>query len=217
MKQLTKRDLLLLAGAAVFNFTVYWGARLLAGEYPHYNFTLPIDRRIPFVPWTILIYWGCYIFWILNYCLSAAGTRGSRFLAAHFLGECVCFLFFILMPTTMERPQIVETTIFDTLIKMTYSVDQADNLLPSIHCFVSWLCFIGVRDDREIPKWYRIASLLMAVAVCISTLTVKQHVIIDVVAGILLAEASYLAAGKLLLFFRNGKNRIASWQKSDKI
>lgn len=81
IRQLTGKKLLLLVVAAAFNFTVYWGARLLAEGSPHYNFTFPMDRIIPFVPWTILIYWGCYIFWILNYCLSAAGTRGSRFLA----------------------------------------------------------------------------------------------------------------------------------------
>ena len=37
----------------------------------------------------------------------------------------------------------------------------------------------------------------MAILVCISTLTVKQHVIADVPAGILLAELSYCLSGIL--------------------
>ena len=40
----------------------------------------------------------------------------------------------------------------------------------------------------------------MAVAVCISTLTTKQHVIIDVAGAILIAEASvYIAQNKSLI------------------
>lgn len=191
IRRLSGQDLLLLAGTAVFNFIVYGFGRLLTQGSPHYCLALPIDHAIPMVPWTILIYWGCYIFWIVNYFLCAAGKRGRRFLAAHYLGEIICFLIFILFPTIMNRPEITGTTVFDILLKMTYTVDHPDNLLLSIHCFVSWLCWIGVRGDEEIPGWYRGFSLAMAVAVCISTLTVKQHVIVDVVAGVLLAETSY--------------------------
>ena len=98
----------------------------------------------------------------------------------------------------MVRPEIEGTTVFDWLLRLTYFFDAADNLFPSIHCFVSWLCWIGVRGKKEIPKWYRIVSLLMAVFICISTLTVKQHVIADVPAGIALAELSYFLSGKIL-------------------
>ena len=55
----------------------------------------------------------------------------------------------------------------------------------------SWFCYIGIRGKKEIPKGYRIFSCLMAVAVFISTLTTKQHVLYDVVSGMLLAELSY--------------------------
>ena len=66
-----------------------------------------------------------------------------------------------------------------------------------MHCFYSWLSWIGVRRNRYIPGWYQVISLLIAVAVCISTLTVKQHYLADVPAGIILAEISYLMAAKV--------------------
>ena len=56
-------------------------------------------------------------------------------------------------------------------------------------------CYIGIRGRREVPKWYRVFSCLFALAVFISTLTTKQHVIIDVIAGAALAEAAYRVAG----------------------
>ena len=70
-----------------------------------------------------------------------------------------------------------------------YSVDAADNLFPSIHCLVSWLCYAGVRGKRSVPVWYQRASCVMAVLVCVSTVTTKQHVLVDVAGGVLLAEA----------------------------
>ena len=76
-------------------------------------------------------------------------------------------------------------------MRFLYRVDTADNLFPSIHCLTSWFCYIGIRGRKEIPKGYRIFSCLMAVAVFVSTLTTKQHVLYDVVSGMLLAELSY--------------------------
>lgn len=80
-------------------------------------------------------------------------------------------------------------------MRLLYRVDAADNLFPSIHCLVSWLCWIGVRKRKDIPTIYRYISLIASLLVCISTLTTKQHVIVDVIGGIALAECSYMIAG----------------------
>ena len=50
-----------------------------------------------------------------------------------------------------------------------------------------------VKNDK-IPTWYKWVSFISAILVCVSTLTVKQHLFVDIIAGILLAEISYLIA-----------------------
>lgn len=77
-------------------------------------------------------------------------------------------------------------------MRFLYRVDAADNLFPSIHCLTSAFCFIAVRSNEKIPGWYRAASLFMTVSIYVSTLTTKQHALVDVIAGVLLAEASWL-------------------------
>ena len=79
-------------------------------------------------------------------------------------------------------------------MKLLYSVDAVDNLFPSIHCLVSWFCWIGIRKRPDIPMLQRYFSLAVAVAVCLSTLTTKQHVITDVIGGVALAKVSYISA-----------------------
>ncbi len=192
-----RRVLLSLAAALAVNVAVYYIGRFLSAGMVHRCLETGADRAIPILSWTIFFYWGGFVFWIVNYALSIRleeGRRG-RFLAAHILGELVCFLFFVLLPTTMNRPEVTGRGPGAMLLKLTFLLDEPDNLFPSIHCFASWLCWIGVRGEKGVPAWYRALSLVLALAVCVSTLTVKQHVLADALAGILLAELSYLAAG----------------------
>lgn len=195
--RLSFRKSAMLVCAVVFDFLVYYGARWIAAAKPHWNFTTSLDRAIPLVPWTAAIYWGCYLFWAANYVLSVSvgQEEGMRFLKAHFLGESIGFACFVFLPTTMVRPEILEQDFSWQLLQLIYRLDTPDNLLPSIHCFASWLCWIGVRGKTTIPQWYQRTSLGIAVLVCISVLTVKQHILVDVFAGILLAEGSYWMAG----------------------
>ncbi len=202
---ITSADLLSLGIAAAFNAASYYGARCVAGGFRHYDLTTDLDQMIPFLPVMVTVYLGCYAFWFVNYCLSVKHERGEKhqFITAHCIGEAVSFLIFILFPTTMIRVEILDTSVFSSLCMRLYLLDQADNLLPSLHCFISWLCWIGVRGNPKISHRYQWFSLLLAAAICVSTLTVKQHVLADVIAGILLAEGSYLFAGYLLKRIRH--------------
>lgn len=114
-----------------------------------------------------------------------------RFLMADWLAKAVCFICYVVYPTTNTRPEIVGSDIWAQLMRFLYSMDAADNLFPSIHCLVSWLCYIGIRGNKKVPQWIRTTFCICAIAVFISTLTTKQHVIYDVVAGVALVEVTY--------------------------
>ena len=77
--------------------------------------------------------------------------------------------FFVLFPTTNTRPEIVADGFWNQAMIWLYSIDAADNLFPSIHCLVSWFCFLGIRGRQEIPKWYQYLSCVIAVCVFLST------------------------------------------------
>ena len=81
-----------------------------------------------------------------------------------------------------------------------YSIDAADNLFPSIHCLVSWFCYLGIRGRKEIPRWYQRVSMVIAILVFASTLLTKQHVIVDVAGGILLADFCFFIGRKTDLY-----------------
>lgn len=182
----------------VCNGLAYYGTRFFTAGRIHYDISGGLDDKIPFVPWTIVIYWGCYAYWIVNYVIGCRQEKEKafRFMSADFLAKLVCLLCFMVFPTTNIRPAIEGNSIWDGFVRILYRVDAADNLFPSIHCLTSQFCFIAVRDNDRISGWYRAASLFITVSICISVLTTKQHVWIDVIAGILLAEISWLFVEK---------------------
>lgn len=182
-----------LALVLVWNGIAYYGGRLIAQNWQHTQMDLPLDAVIPFVPWTVSIYILSYFFWIVNYILAARRDEASayRFFCADFITRCVCLIFFLILPTTNVRPGVIGSDIWSALMRLVYRSDAADNLFPSIHCIASYLSAVGIKNDKSIPLWYRIFSYGFAVAICISTVTTKQHVAVDVVGGIALAAAAY--------------------------
>ena len=157
---------------------------------------LPIDSLVPFLPWMIGVYLGCFVFWFLLYRLVARLPRekADRFFGANLLAKAVIFLFYIFLPTKMTRPELTGTGFWYACLRFMYWIDEPNNLFPSLHCLIAWLCWLGVRGNREVPLPWRAAALVMAVAVCFSTLAIRQHVLLDVFGGILLSEICYALA-----------------------
>ena len=168
------------------NCLIYWGSSALtAGRY-HYDFTMAFDREVPLLP---VFVW----FYILAFPFSARRGKDMfyRFVATDLTIHFICFICFILIPTTNIRPEIPGNTLSEKLLALVYSLDGGNspsNLFPSIHCYVSWMCWKGVEGSEKVPKWYQRFSLVFAILIIISTQVLKQHYIVDAVAALLLVE-----------------------------
>lgn len=178
------------------NCLIYYGVRILAAGKKHYDFTTAFDRAVPVIPEFVILYLGCYIFWVVNYILIARQGKEycMRFVFADIMSRLICGVFYLFLPTTNIRPELLGNDVWTVILKAVYATDAADNLFPSIHCLVSWFCYIGIRGRKEIPKWYRGFSCIFAILVFISTQVTKQHYIIDVIGGIIIAELTFYIA-----------------------
>ncbi len=199
LRWIPKYSIIPLITALVLNTLVYSGTMVLCKGLYHHDFTTAFDRMVPVIPEFTSIYLICYVFWVVNYIMTARISREHmyRFLTADYLSRIVCGIFFVFLPTTLVRPEITGTGFWDQALRFVYSIDQSANLFPSIHCLVSWFCYIGIRHQKKIPVWYQRFSLVFAILVCISTQVTKQHYIIDVFGGIILSEVCYLIGRKM--------------------
>jgi len=80
---------------------------------------------------------------------------------------------------------------------MLQGIDAAGNACPSMH--VAFASFTAVRIDQVLrttgsPGPLRAANLAWSLAIVLSTLLIKQHVVLDVAAGLVLGTAFALAS-----------------------
>ena len=175
------------------NCLIYWGSSALtAGRY-HFDFTMAFDREVPLLPVFVWFYILAFPFWAVGYLLATRRGKDMfyRFVATDLTIHFICFICFILIPTTNIRPEIPGNTLSEKILALVYSLDGGNspsNLFPSIHCYVSWMCWKGVEGSEKVPKWYQRFSLVFAILIIISTQVLKQHYIVDAAAALLLVE-----------------------------
>ncbi|XVG94911.1 phosphatase PAP2 family protein [Eubacteriales bacterium KG127] len=186
------RAALSLFGCFLLNCTIYWFTQWVMEDIYHYDFTLSFDKKVPVVPWWGAIYLLSYIFWAANYIIISriSEEKCYRLVVADYISKIVCGIIFIVIPTTNVRPVVSGNGLGEQILNFIYSMDSPTNLFPSIHCLVSWLCYIGLRGTTA-PRWYKLFSFVTAIAICASTQFTKQHYIVDVLGGIILAEIAF--------------------------
>ncbi len=180
----------------ITNQLVYQGTKIFSLHFKAWDISMPIDHTFKVVPWTISIYVGSYIIWFVSYFVIAMQDdrkQSERFFSAILLTRLFLTVIFLALPTTANlRTEVTGTSFWDWATRFIYSADSpAVNYFPSMHCMASWFCFIGVRGKKEFPLWWRILSFVLAIAVFISTITTRQHVLIDIPGGIVFAELCY--------------------------
>lgn len=184
---------LLPVAIAVIHMTVYLGTKLINGGFYQHDLTIGIDRLIPFDPRWALIYVLTFIFWVAGLISAAWEERELCFklYTAVIISELICTVFFIAMPTSIARPELVLSGQYsDRLIAAIYSSDVPSNLFPSMHCMMAYLVFRGMVLSPRYKPVYCVLGGILTVLICISTLYTKQHFFVDVIAGLVFGEAS---------------------------
>ena len=183
----------------IINLIVYEGTQFLMLHAKHWDLALPLDARIPFRPAWIVIYILAYLQWAVGFIVISRESRAhcNRVLAGEIIAKFICMLFFIALPTRIERPVVEGSGVFAALTRLIFASDLPGNLFPSIHCLESWICFRGAIGMKRVPRWYAPAMLAFTLMVFASTVLVKQHVLVDIPAGVLVAEVGLLLSDKL--------------------
>ena len=178
---------------------VYYATRPVTQRMTHFDFSLPVDDAIPFLPAFSVVYVLAYVQWIAGYIVIARDSRELcyRVISGEIISKLICMALFLLVPTTMTRAEIVSDGFFDQIVGYIYRLDAADNLFPSIHCLESWVCFRGAMQMKKAGPWYRYFTLLFSLLVFASTVLIKQHVAVDIVAGVLTAEIGQQIAQRI--------------------
>lgn len=149
-----------------------------------------VDTAIPFVKYFALPYsiWIFYIYVCLVYFFFKDPKAYYRGLLTYIVCALICYMIYSVFQTTVPRPIVTGSDPFSGLMRYIYDRDQPYNCFPSIHCFSSYMVMRMLWTSSFRNKWNVILITGMSSLIIMSTLFVKQHVIMDAFAGILLVE-----------------------------
>lgn len=185
--------------ALLVNSCVYMGVAQLRRFLTFSSLETPLDTALPFLAPFVLFYVLAFVQWGLNYLLIARDSKDLcyRFAFGNIIAKIICLFFFLLLPTTLARPEVTGTDLCSRLVRLIYTSDPPVNLFPSIHCLESWCCIRASFLLKKSNRAYRIATIIMSLGVFASTLFIKQHVIADVFGGIVVFEVGFWLAGRV--------------------
>ena len=152
---------------------------------------LPGEARIPLVPEFEFLYVLTYVL-PLGLVAWLPDTRAFRRTGLAFtLTLAVAYATYLLFPVYLERPVLEVGSLATYLLSLEYH-DPSYNHFPSLHVAISWLVYLACRDAVRL----RGVFLVLVIGISISTVFVKQHYAVDVLAGALLAWGAWAAAGR---------------------
>lgn len=160
---------------------------------------LPVDHWIPFWPWTLVIYYSMYLLFLTAAWFSDRETF-VRGIAALLVLSALSFVSFAVLTSHYPRPDpaTIESPLWRGMFEALFAADSPANTFPSLHVGCSTIAAMMLTRGRPRFRWF----WLWAGAISLSTLTVKQHYVLDVVGGVALAVAVDHASLRVARFLR---------------
>lgn len=169
---------------------------LEAFAVPSFIIHCPIDDWIPFHEGFVIPYfaWFPMLAASLGYFLFHSRKDFLDLCFIMFSGMTICLLIYTVLPNGLQlRPTIVHDNLLARIASMLYAIDTPTNVCPSIHVSSTVAIMIIVMRYQTFSHAALVKSLTLVsgIAVCLSTVVLKQHSIIDVVLGGLLTLVLY--------------------------
>lgn len=198
-----RRPILFMAAYAVFYLLVFFALEQRSSA-PLVWVHCRLDDFIPFCKYAVIPYFAWFLwipFTLLYFLRHAPRAEFARLCLPLFGGMTVALMIYIIVPTGLAlRPYYVYgSDIFARAVRLLYHVDTSTNVCPSIHVFNSvTLAMAYCRSPqfaRAGTRWVRTAAVALCAAIVLSTVLLRQHSVIDVLMGMLLAFVIDYAAG----------------------
>ena len=179
------KKLILVQGILLaFQILLYFGSEFFQSKI--HNVKRSVDDKIPFLPWTVLPY--CFWFpMIAFYPLIVFRTDPCSYcgylmtMVMEIVLSVVCYLIY---PTSFQRPAPPDG-FWGNFMKFVYHGSYRGlNCAPSLHCSSCFLVICVSFICAGMSLWVRVFTVSIAIMIVLSTLTTKQHTLIDVLTAV---------------------------------
>lgn len=156
------------------------------------DLTTSMDAGIPFVPEFVYLFYLAYLLVFMPVILVRERSLFIRSAVAFAILFVLSFILFMTVPVLVPRPVYIPDSFAGSLVKNIYSSDRPVCGFPSLHVSASLLAATIISQEYRRIGFLSFALFSLTSA---AVLFIKQHVLLDVLGGILIA----LAVGWLVL------------------
>ena len=169
---------------AVFSFVERF---YKAGSY--YVMHCALDDAIPFCEWFLIpyLFWFVFMIGTLAYTFFCDVPAFRKMMYFIICTYTITIVIYLLFPTCQElRPEVFpRDNALTRFIAWYYEFDTNTNVCPSIHVLGSVAAMFGLLDCRNLQKpGFKFAVCLTTLLICASTVFMKQHSVLDVLAAV---------------------------------
>lgn len=204
-----RESLWMLAYWPVYGLLFYLLERVVRPERYHVMYTA-LDDLIPFHELFAIPYVFWFLFLIGIHCYTAKRDAAAfrRLMAFVAVSHSCALLIFFLFPTCQHlRPLVFpRDNVLTDVAAFFYRIDTSTNVCPSLHVVGSMAVWYAAKDTELFARrGWRVFFFLATASICLSTVFLKQHSVVDVAVGLLLSHFVYrlvyhpLRAGSLEL------------------
>ncbi len=144
-----------------------------------------IDQHFPFVPWMVIFYVSFYVQIVLGLLLAPNIDIYHKMCCAYLISIIFFSLVYVFFPTHFRGKIEDKGCIYTKAVFLIRKIDNPVNCLPSSHVTLSMIIGV-VYLCCGCMKLFAFFSI-WGIGVSVSVLAVKQHSILDLLAGILLS------------------------------
>ena len=156
-----------------------------------------IDDFIPFFEWFVIpyLFWFVYLAGMVIYTALYDIGAFRKMMLFVIITYTLTIVIYLIWPTCQElRPAAFERdNIFTRIMSDYYAYDTNTNVCPSLHVIGAvavQFAFLHLQEKKHIG-WH-IAFIITTILICLSTVFLKQHSIIDVFAAVPVCALGYV-------------------------
>lgn len=163
----------------------------------HYWVTqLPIDAQIPFLEGFVVFYsaWAPLLVLLGIYLMLRDPENFRRYIWTMMITFFASTLFCILVPNGQDlRPAVLpRDNLFCRLVGLIYTLDTNTNVFPSVHVVGVMSALFALWHTPSLRKTlWPIVGTVIGILITLSTLFIRQHAVLDVLASLLLSAVAY--------------------------
>jgi len=161
------------------------------------NIHVTLDDYIPFCEYFIIPYllWFVYIAVFFLHFFFTDKQSYYKLCIFLFTGMTVSMLICTFFPNGTDLRVAVDGSknLCSRLVAMIHAADTPTNIFPSVHAYNSLGIHFSIINSQALREkvWLRRCSFLLMIAICLSTVVLKQHSVIDVAGAVILAYVMY--------------------------